>query len=68
MSCISASLAPPGRHFAMRLSLTLARAVIWSAQLGSGAAPVSLIVSVSSRLSALDQDVEMPDIELVVGP
>src|SRR3954447_23912906 len=62
MSCTSASVAPSGRHVASRLSTTPLRASIWSSQPGSAGAGSAVIGSV------LQRHVEVPDVEVVVGP
>ena len=69
MSWVSASVAPSGRHVAIRLSPTRSSACIWSAQLGSAAACRIRSSSISSSCgrSAFDVDVEVADVEVVVG-
>ena len=70
MSWVSASVAPSGRHLAIRLSPTRSSACIWSAQLGRACGArsrSSSCLSSSGGRSALDRDVEVADVEVVVG-
>src|SRR5919204_2254008 len=61
MSCSSASVAPSGRHLAIKLSPTRSRARICSAQLGSA------VIAKLLAGSGFDGDVEVADVEVVLG-
>src|SRR5436190_19753892 len=69
MSWISTSVAPSGRHIVSRLSTTGSSARICSAHVGNCVDPDDSLVMWSrpSECSAVELDVEVLDVEVVVG-